>query len=175
MQSSVERIPSCRCRHPHLTLARTLARYSVERVKNLPPLPLGDQPPPHEALHVHRWSGENAFFMFSHRDHLAIGSGGHFGLWLDAELLHGDPLPQLRRRRRAPPQPRTERHASSPHPHPHPHRNPYPGTSGPSDTFRNDCLCRPSGSRAGSDAAVDAASGEAAVVGEFRCEVLEVC
>jgi len=38
---------------------------------------------------VHRWSGANSFFMFSHRDHLAMGSGGHFGLWLDAELLHG--------------------------------------------------------------------------------------
>ena len=102
--------------------------YSVERVEGLPPLPLGDQPPPHEALHVHRWSGENAFFMFSHRDHLAMGSGGHFGLWLDAELLHG--------------------------------------TSGPSDTFRNECLCRQSAPCARSD--------EAPAVGEFRCEVLEV-
>lgn len=54
--------------------------FSVERVQNLPPLPSGE-PPPHEAVHLHRWSGANSFFMLSDRDHFAVGSGGHFGLW----------------------------------------------------------------------------------------------
>ena len=123
--------------------------YMVERLEGLPPLPVGDGPPPHEALHVHRWSGENSFFMFSDRDHLAVGSGGHFGLWLDAELLHG--------------------------------------TSGPSATFGNECLCRQQqqqqraadGAGAATAAAAAAATAGAPAeappdVGEFRCEVLEV-
>ena len=71
--------------------------------------------------------------MFSHRDHFAVGSGGHFGLWLDSELLHG--------------------------------------TSGPSATFNNQCLCR----HPHPGAAMPAISSEAPdVVGEFRCKVLEV-
>ena len=42
----------------------------------------------HLSLHIH-----SSFFMFSSRDHLAVGSGGHFGLYLDAELLHGSSGP----------------------------------------------------------------------------------
>ena len=108
--------------------------FSVERLEGLPPLPSGkDEAPPREAVHVHLWSGENSFFMFSHRDHFAVGSGGHFGLWLDSELLHG--------------------------------------TSGPSATFNNQCLCR----HPHLGAAMPANSRDAPdVVGEFRCKVLEV-
>ena len=66
--------------------------------------------------------------MLSSRDHLALGSGGHFGLYLDAELLHG--------------------------------------SSGPSETFGNVCLCRqrPGGTPYEDDPPV----------GEFRCAALEV-
>jgi len=68
--------------------------FSVERLEGLPPLPAGEGlPPPHEALHVSRWTGVNNFFMLSHRDHLAVGSGGQFGIFLDAELLHGSSGP----------------------------------------------------------------------------------
>lgn len=63
--------------------------FQVERLKDLPPLPMGDEPPPDQACAVFRWTGTNNYFMFSDRDHLAVGSGGHFALWLDAELLHG--------------------------------------------------------------------------------------
>ena len=31
--------------------------------------------------------------MFSSRDHFAMGSGGHFALYLDADLLHGSSGP----------------------------------------------------------------------------------
>ena len=96
-------------------------------------------------MRVHRWSGLNDFFMLSHRDHLAMGSGGHFGLWLDAELLHG--------------------------------------SSGPSETFGNTCLCRPpqpapppqpasgGGEPAGGE---EEEEEEVPEVGEFRCAVLEL-
>lgn len=67
--------------------------YAVERCPGLPPLPIADAPPPDEAVRIYPWSGANSFFMFSHRDHLAIGSGGHFGLWLDSDLLHGSSGP----------------------------------------------------------------------------------
>ena len=63
--------------------------FQVERLKDLPPLPLADGPPPDQACQVFRWTGTNNYFMFSAKDHLAVGSGGHFALWLDAELLHG--------------------------------------------------------------------------------------
>lgn len=56
-----------------------------------------------------------------------MGSGGHFGLCLDSELLHG--------------------------------------SSGPCETFGNECLCR---QRA------DGPFEDEAAVGEFQCEVLEV-
>ena len=60
-----------------------------------------------------------------------MGSGGHFGLYLDSELLHG--------------------------------------SSGPSDTFGNVCLCRqPEFSHADHDIP------DPPPVGEFRCDVLEV-
>lgn len=67
--------------------------FSIERLHDLPPLPVGTDPPPNEAVHVHRWTGANSYFMFSSRDHLAMGSGGHFGLFLDADLLHGSSGP----------------------------------------------------------------------------------
>ena len=101
--------------------------FSVERLVDLPPLPVGDAPPPNEAVNVHRWTGANSFFMLSDRDHLALGSGGHFGLWLDADLLHG--------------------------------------SSGPSATFGNTCLCRQRCDENGDDAPL---------VGEFCCDVLEM-
>ena len=82
-------------------------------------------------VRLYPWSGDNSFFMFSHRDHLAIGSGGHFGLYLDAELLHG--------------------------------------SSGPCETFGNECLCRPKHGSGGGGRRDDELP-----VGEFRCAVLEV-
>ena len=64
--------------------------WQLERLANLPPLLDGSgEPPPDEVLHTYRWSGRNSHFCFSAREHLAVGSGGHFALWLDAELLHG--------------------------------------------------------------------------------------
>ena len=42
--------------------------YSIEKCRGLPPLPVGDEPPPDEAVHVHRWSGRNSFFMLSSRE-----------------------------------------------------------------------------------------------------------
>ncbi|KAL1499971.1 hypothetical protein AB1Y20_012650 [Prymnesium parvum] len=62
--------------------------FNVEAVCDLPPLLTGDEPPT-EAVQVFRWTGENTYFMFSDREYLAMGSGGHFGLSLDSELLHG--------------------------------------------------------------------------------------
>eukprot|EP00908_Phaeocystis_cordata_P007114 Transcript_17762.p7 GENE.Transcript_17762~~Transcript_17762.p7 ORF type:complete len:84 (+),score=10.83 Transcript_17762:860-1111(+) len=50
---------------------------------------MGDAPPPNEACAIWRWTGANSYFMFSAKDHFAVGSGGHFALWLDSELLHG--------------------------------------------------------------------------------------
>ena len=67
--------------------------YSIERLTGLPPLLTGEEPPPNEAVHVHRWTGANSYFMFSSREHMAMGSGGHFGLFLDADLLHGSSGP----------------------------------------------------------------------------------
>lgn len=41
-------------------------------------------------LHVFPWSGNNSLFVKADLDSLAIGAGcGHFGLWIDGELLHG--------------------------------------------------------------------------------------
>lgn len=103
--------------------------YAVEKLRDLPPTPAEPaEPPPDEAVHVHRWTGSNSFFMFSARDHLAMGSGGHFGLYLDSDLLHG--------------------------------------SSGPSETFGNSCLCR---QRPGGEPLPDDPP-----VGEFRCAILEV-
>ncbi|KAK6026083.1 hypothetical protein OSTOST_08001 [Ostertagia ostertagi] len=36
------------------------------------------------------WTGENQFFVNAAKDSLSIGAGGgHYGLWLDADLNHG--------------------------------------------------------------------------------------
>ena len=103
--------------------------FQVESLHNLPPLPQEDSPPPTEACAIYRWTAANSYFMISAKDHLAVGSGGHFALWLDAELLHG--------------------------------------SSGPSKTFANPCLCR-------RPDAASALGGEMSEVGEFICDVLEV-
>lgn len=69
--------------------------WQLEPIKGLPPLPSaqsGDEPPDH-LVHCHRWSGENNYFLLSSKDYLAMGSGGHFGLWIDSELLHGSSGP----------------------------------------------------------------------------------
>lgn len=55
--------------------------YSVEKCRGLPPLPVGEEPPPDEAVHIHRWSGANSFFMLSSRDvrsdHPSPGRSAH--------------------------------------------------------------------------------------------------
>ncbi|XP_036406261.1 nuclear receptor coactivator 7 isoform X1 [Megalops cyprinoides] len=41
-------------------------------------------------IKVYRWSGENSYFIKGNTDSLQLGGGGgHFGLWLDADLYHG--------------------------------------------------------------------------------------
>ncbi len=81
------------------------------------------------AVHVHRWSGANSHFVFSQKDHLAMGSGGRFGLWVDSELLHG--------------------------------------SSGPSETYSNPCLCDPA-------APLEVSEDGWPTSREFVCDVLEV-
>ena len=41
-------------------------------------------------LEVYRWTRKNGHMMLAARDSLALGGGGHFGLWLDSELEHGN-------------------------------------------------------------------------------------
>jgi hypothetical protein len=48
-------------------------------------------------LHMYHWkqspkdgSKRNDYFMFSTKDCLAVGGGGHFALWLDEDLIHGN-------------------------------------------------------------------------------------
>ena len=38
---------------------------------------------------AYRWSRDNGHFMLATKDSIALGGGGHFGLWLDGELEHG--------------------------------------------------------------------------------------
>ncbi|EOD11827.1 oxidation resistance protein [Emiliania huxleyi CCMP1516] len=64
--------------------------WRVEPLTDLPPLPrpsMGE--PPTCLLETFGWTGANTYFALSHREHLALGSGGHFGLWIDADLRHG--------------------------------------------------------------------------------------
>ncbi|VDK77963.1 unnamed protein product [Litomosoides sigmodontis] len=43
-----------------------------------------------KVLRTYRWSGVNQFFVKASMDSLSIGaSGGHYGLWLDADLNNG--------------------------------------------------------------------------------------
>lgn len=42
-----------------------------------------------EELEVFNWTRENSFFQVSSHEHLAIGGGGHFALWLDEDLSVG--------------------------------------------------------------------------------------
>ena len=88
-----------------------------------------DQVDSPDAVHVHRWAGANSHYLFSHKDHLAMGSGGRFGLWVDSELLHG--------------------------------------SSGPSETFGNPCLCDPA-------ASLEVSEDGWPTSREFVCDVLEV-
>ncbi|CAJ0591322.1 unnamed protein product [Cylicocyclus nassatus] len=50
---------------------------------------LGEAPHTRE-LRNYAWTGENQFFVNASKDSLSIGAGGgHYGLWLDADLNHG--------------------------------------------------------------------------------------
>ncbi|KAJ8347974.1 hypothetical protein SKAU_G00265630 [Synaphobranchus kaupii] len=41
-------------------------------------------------IKVFHWSGENSYFVKGNTDSLQLGGGGgHFGLWVDADLYHG--------------------------------------------------------------------------------------
>jgi hypothetical protein len=42
-----------------------------------------------EDLQVYRWTRANRFFQISSHDHLAIGGGGQFALWLGDDLCYG--------------------------------------------------------------------------------------
>ena len=53
---------------------------------------LHSRPSP-KACAIYRWTAANSYFVISAKDHLALGSGGHFALWLDSELLHGSSGP----------------------------------------------------------------------------------
>ncbi|VDL69837.1 unnamed protein product [Nippostrongylus brasiliensis] len=50
---------------------------------------LGEAPHTRELRHFN-WTGENQFFVNAAKDSLSVGAGGgHYGLWLDADLNHG--------------------------------------------------------------------------------------
>lgn len=38
---------------------------------------------------VFKWTRANNFFQLSSHEHLAIGGGGHFALWVDDDLAYG--------------------------------------------------------------------------------------
>nr|XP_045013271.1 TLD domain-containing protein 2 isoform X2 [Jaculus jaculus]XP_045013272.1 TLD domain-containing protein 2 isoform X2 [Jaculus jaculus]XP_045013273.1 TLD domain-containing protein 2 isoform X2 [Jaculus jaculus] len=45
-------------------------------------------------LKVFKWTGSNSFFVKGDLDSLMMGSGsGHFGLWFDGDLYHGESHP----------------------------------------------------------------------------------
>uniref|UniRef100_A0A1I7XM41 Oxidation resistance protein 1 n=1 Tax=Heterorhabditis bacteriophora TaxID=37862 RepID=A0A1I7XM41_HETBA len=49
----------------------------------------GEAPHTRELRH-YTWTGDNQFFVNAAKDSLSIGAGGgHYGLWLDADLNHG--------------------------------------------------------------------------------------
>lgn len=48
----------------------------------------------YRVLRIYPWSGVNQFFVKASMDSLSIGaSGGHYGLWLDADLNNGRTQP----------------------------------------------------------------------------------
>ncbi|KAK6754730.1 hypothetical protein RB195_013610 [Necator americanus] len=50
---------------------------------------LGEAPHTRDLRH-YGWTGDNQFFVNAAKDSLSIGAGGgHYGLWLDADLNHG--------------------------------------------------------------------------------------
>lgn len=42
-----------------------------------------------DTANVFKWTRANTFFQLSSHEHLAIGGGGHFALWIDGELARG--------------------------------------------------------------------------------------
>lgn len=42
---------------------------------------------------VFHWSRKNNFFQVSSHEHIAIGGGGHFALWIDEDLMYGSTAP----------------------------------------------------------------------------------
>jgi len=43
----------------------------------------------HPHFAVYKWTHANSFFQLSSLDNLAVGGGGHFGLWIDSEFHTG--------------------------------------------------------------------------------------
>ena len=41
------------------------------------------------AAHFYPWSGANSHFQLAYHDSIAMGGGGHFGLWLDEAFEYG--------------------------------------------------------------------------------------
>lgn len=42
-----------------------------------------------DTANIFKWTRANTFFQLSSHEHLAIGGGGHFALWIDGELARG--------------------------------------------------------------------------------------
>ena len=47
----------------------------------------------HPTFEAFKWSGKNQQLMVSCSDFLAVGGGGHFGLWMDASFEKGTSAP----------------------------------------------------------------------------------
>ena len=44
---------------------------------------------PGEPVQIYHWTGANHYFQLAYHDSMAMGGGGHFGLWLDEAFEYG--------------------------------------------------------------------------------------